>query len=189
MGKRTSAVAATYPRAQKRMKREAEEAKVGKSLDTMPPLVLAKVAERLEHYDRIAFASTCTTFCDAIFEVVNKEREEGEGKRKVVTNLRNFKLVSKAPCFSLDWFKWVHGSFDRREGVAWRGGEDKQKLYDSDLMKLAAFQGSVETMKWLRSLDPPCPWDRHSCLSAASGGHLEVLKWLKREGCPWTSDI
>ena len=46
-------------KAQKRQKRkraEAEEAKKGKNLATMPPLVLLKVAERLEDYDRIAFA-------------------------------------------------------------------------------------------------------------------------------------
>ena len=41
---------------QKRRRAEAEEAKKGKSLATMPTLVLHKVAERLEHYDRIAFA-------------------------------------------------------------------------------------------------------------------------------------
>merc|ERR1711977_154030 len=162
MGRRRETAMATT-RAQKR-RREAEEAKEanrkGKSLDTMPTLVLLKVAERLEDYDRVAFASTCTAFRDAIWEVVKGERKEGEeDKKKLVTDLRcgasGTPLLERAPCVSLAWFKWVFGSFDRLEGAApCRGYGDpkhKQELYDSDLMKLAAFQGSIETMKWLRS--------------------------------------
>ena len=92
------------PRAQKRRK----FAQVGESknnLATMPTLVLLKVAERLDDYDRIAFASTCTTFSDAI-EEVNKEGKEGEERKKLlVTVMGNNKLLKKAPCFTLDWFK------------------------------------------------------------------------------------
>ena len=157
---------------QKRKRKEAEEAKKGKNLATMPPLVLHKVAERLEHYDKVAFASTCTTFRDAIWEVVKGEREEGEGKRKLVTNLRRQNL--RAPCFSLGWFKWVHGSFAR--GF-------QRGLQDSDLMQLAAFQGSIETMKWLKSEGIPLetfpfPAGHH----AAMGGQIEMLEWLRSEG-------
>ena len=173
-------------RAQKRKRTEAEEAKKGKNLATMPPLVLHKVAERLEHYDKVAFASTCTTFRDAIWEVVKGEREEGEGKRKLVTNLRRQNL--RAPCFSLGWFKWVHGSFDRREGAeptfCDKGFQYPRKdLYDSDLMKVAAFQGSIETMEWLRSKGIPLEigeWD--AAKAAAHGGQIKVLEWLISEG-------
>ena len=98
-------MAERYPEAHKRQRvAEAAEPKE-KSLATMPPLVLHKVAERLEHYDRIAFASTCTTFSDAI-EEVNKEGKEGEERKKLlVTVMGNNKLLKKAPCFTLDWFK------------------------------------------------------------------------------------
>lgn len=176
-------------KAQKRQKRkrvEAEEAKKGKNLATMPPLVLHKVAERLDDYDRIAFASTCTAFRDAIVEVVNKEGKECKGKRKLVTNLGWRKLEEKAPCYSLDWFKWVYRSFDRQEGEArHRGGQDepRQDLYDYDLIRVAAFQGSIETMKWLRSQG--IPLDTFSFTadrSAAMGGQIEALKWLRSEG-------
>ena len=173
----SSAMAATNSlrtRAQKRKRAEAEEAKKGKNLATMPPLVLHKVAERLEHYDRIAFASTCTTFSDAI-EEVNKEGKEGEERKKLlVTVMGNNKLLKKAPCFTLDWFKWVHGSFAR--GF-------QRGLQDSDLMQLAAFQGSIETMKWLKSEGIPLetfpfPAGHH----AAMGGQIEMLEWLRSEG-------
>ena len=106
---------------------------------------------------------------------MNLERKEGEERKKVlVTVMGSYKLLVKAPCFSLDWFKWVHGSFAR--GF-------QRGLQDSDLMQLAAFQGSIETMKWLKSegipLDTfPYMADR----SAAMGGQIEALKWLRSEG-------
>jgi hypothetical protein len=28
-------------------------------------------------------------------------------------------------------------------------------------------------------------WDESICLHAAEGGHLEVLKWARANGCPW----
>lgn len=201
----------------------------------MPPLVLHKVAEHLEQYDRIAFASTCKAFREAIEAALNHEGR----RKKLVTSLWFKTLQAKSPRFSLGWFKWAHGSFDRREGVApGRVGVPTHQLFDSDLMELASCQGSVEalrwlrsqgipldrdsyraamgghtslleylrsegedfgmdtchsaafggqldTLKWLRGLDPPCPWDAKTCLAAAWGGHVEVLKWLKQEGCPW----
>ena len=30
-----------------------------------------------------------------------------------------------------------------------------------------------------------CPWDEDTCTDAAQGGHLEVLKWSRENGCPW----
>ena len=30
-----------------------------------------------------------------------------------------------------------------------------------------------------------CIRDRRTCARAAEGGHLEVLKWLRANGCPW----
>jgi len=40
-------------------------------------------------------------------------------------------------------------------------------------------------LKWLRSQDPPCPWDEWACTKAAQGGHLDVLKWLIENDCPY----
>ena len=41
----------------------------------------------------------------------------------------------------------------------------------------------MEILKWLRS--EGCPWDEDACSCAAVNGHLEALKWLRSEGCPW----
>ena len=46
----------------------------------------------------------------------------------------------------------------------------------------AAEGGHLEVLKWLRA--EGCPWDAWVCARAACGGHLEVLNWLQAEGCP-----
>ena len=41
----------------------------------------------------------------------------------------------------------------------------------------------MEMLKWLRS--EGCPWDADTCSGAAFRGNLEMLKWLRSKGCPW----
>ena len=43
-------------------------------------------------------------------------------------------------------------------------------------------QGHLETLRWLRSNG--CPWDEQTCLDAAREGHLRVFEWALREGAP-----
>ena len=105
-------------------------------------------------------------------------------------DFRREKLLSKGShSFSLDWFKWVYETFDRREGPPPGNGrtELEEAIYDCDLVRLAAFQGSLEALRWLRSRDPPSFWDERACSFSAFGGQLEVLQWLRKEGCPWSA--
>ena len=44
--------------------------------------------------------------------------------------------------------------------------------------------GHLEILKWARSQDPPCPWDWETCYRAAEGGHLEILKWARSQDPP-----
>ena len=41
----------------------------------------------------------------------------------------------------------------------------------------------MEMLRWLKS--EGCPWNEGACTSAAWKGPLEALKWLRSEGCPW----
>ena len=41
----------------------------------------------------------------------------------------------------------------------------------------------MEVLKWLRS--EGCPWDKNTCSYAAEGGHLDVLEWAIDNGCPY----
>jgi hypothetical protein len=50
----------------------------------------------------------------------------------------------------------------------------------------AAAKGQLEVLKWLRANG--CPWDEKTCASAAQAGHLEVLQWARANGCPWDAN-
>jgi hypothetical protein len=47
----------------------------------------------------------------------------------------------------------------------------------------AAAGGHLEVLKWAR--DNGCPWDEETCSEAVESGHLEILKYLRSQGCPW----
>jgi uncharacterized protein YabN with tetrapyrrole methylase and pyrophosphatase domain len=42
-------------------------------------------------------------------------------------------------------------------------------------------------LQWLRSQNPPCPWDKFASSSAVERGHLHILQWLRSQNppCPW----
>tara|TARA_B110000046_G_scaffold93492_1_gene101435 strand:- start:44 stop:256 length:213 start_codon:yes stop_codon:yes gene_type:complete len=42
--------------------------------------------------------------------------------------------------------------------------------------------GHLEVLKWARANG--CPWDEDTCEAAAEGGQLEVLEWAVANGCP-----
>ena len=47
----------------------------------------------------------------------------------------------------------------------------------------AAKAGQLDVLKYLRKHG--CPWDEWTCFTAASEGHLDVLKYARENGCPW----
>ncbi|WZN63633.1 putative ankyrin repeat protein [Chloropicon roscoffensis] len=79
------------------------------------------------------------------------------------------------------WWAGQGGSVEVLEYMSGRGYE-----FDKEC-KWAAWGGHLEALKFLRGLDPPCPWDKETCSWAAWGGHLEVLKWARGQDppCPW----
>ena len=92
----------------------------------------------------------------------------------MTTDLRYSNVMQKAPCFTVDWFKWVHGSFGKGKGM--RPG----RIDNNYLMELAATQGCIESLKWLRDQGVPVLQDCGH--RAAEGGHTEVLEWLRSKG-------
>ena len=47
--------------------------------------------------------------------------------------------------------------------------------------------GQLELLKWLRRND--CPWNESTCSEAAGGGQIELLKWARENGCPWNESV
>ena len=60
--------------------------------------------------------------------------------------------------------------------------EKPYRLDEPQICEGAAAGGHLEVLKWLRENE--CPWN-YTCRDAALGGHLEVLKWARENGCPW----
>ena len=72
------------------------------------------------------------------------------------------------------------------EAVKWLHDEAGCE-WDSDAIASAARGGHLENVKWLRANG--CEWDSDAIASDARGGHLEVVKWLHDEAsCEWDSD-
>ena len=44
--------------------------------------------------------------------------------------------------------------------------------------------GNLELVQWLRA--EGCPWEWGTCYGAVDQGHVEVLRWARENGCPWT---
>jgi hypothetical protein len=51
----------------------------------------------------------------------------------------------------------------------------------------AAQSGDLELLKWLRLQG--CQWNTRVCTDAASHGHLKLLKWARENGCPWDNKV
>ena len=60
--------------------------------------------------------------------------------------------------------------------------------FDEGACQGAVEGGHLEALKFLRGLDPPCPWAEGTCAYAVQGGHLEILKWARSQDppCPWS---
>ena len=50
----------------------------------------------------------------------------------------------------------------------------------------AAKGGNLELVQWLRG--EGCPWDIDTCFWAVKQGHVEMLRWVRENGCPWTAE-
>ena len=47
----------------------------------------------------------------------------------------------------------------------------------------AATAGRLDVLRWLR--ENGCPWSSDTARRAALGGHLDALRWAVINGCPW----
>ena len=52
----------------------------------------------------------------------------------------------------------------------------------------AAYTAHVHILQWMKDNGMIGEWHGYHMFSAASFGHLEVVKWLRANGCPWDED-
>ena len=178
----------------KRTRTEPIDRSIEKALPRLPTEVWAEVAKKLKEEDLLAFALTSKQLREA----------QQQAGRRLVTRISPWKTERS---FSRDWCVWLSKQLNPTATapeimfhiiqVASIGGYvDVMKKYWSDIPEKkkslsmnertcssAARQGHLEVLKWLRS--EGCPWNGGTCSLAAANGHLEILKWLRSEGCPW----
>ena len=58
---------------------------------------------------------------------------------------------------------------------------------DERVMREAASSGNLELVQWLRG--EGCPWDWWTCSEAVLYSRVEVLRWVRENGCPWSAGI
>ena len=62
----------------------------------------------------------------------------------------------------------------------------QKHVWNEDACSEAALYGHLDVLKYLRQNG--CPWNSDACSSAALNGHLDVLKYLRQNGCSWNSN-
>ena len=64
--------------------------------------------------------------------------------------------------------------------------ESARARWSEDAVEKAAEGGHLEVVQWLRQNG--CPWNSMTSFRAAEGGHLEILKWVRSQDppCPWS---
>ena len=92
------------------------------------------------------------------------------------------------PSHSLGWFRWVCETWEILPGFEWyaeRAMDDKERVkgavYEGDLVNYAAFQGSVEILKFLLE-EVRLEMNGQTDVLVGAGGSVEVLEYLKGEG-------
>merc|ERR1711970_733748 len=83
-----------------------------------------------------------------------------------------------------DWWAGMSGSIEVLEYLRLRRLRRGGYFFTMYACSGAAMGGHLKALKFLRGLDPPCPWDERTCSAAAGGGHLEVLKFLRAQHPP-----
>ena len=149
------------------------EAKNAKLLRRLPPELWQKIVDENVHQnDLLALAMTCRFF---------REKQKDLGK-KVGTNMNRDCLLQlqkrgKKLSHTLGWFQWVCDTMEILPGYEW---SYSGAVYEGNLVNYAAFQGSVEILRWLVEEKG---WELNllTGLWAGRGGSVEVLEYLWEE--------
>ena len=192
------------------------EAKNEKLLGRLLPELWQKIVdENLQQNDLLAFAMTCRFFRDTTKDLGKKMVTYlGGGDHPNPSRLLDLRESGKMTSHTLGWFQWVCDTFDIQAGHETRPWlRVKGAVYEGVLLNYAAFQGSVEILRWLmeekgwKLNEDTGFWavrggsvkvledlrrkgyefDERACAGAAQGGHLEALKLLRGldPPCPW----
>ena len=154
------------------------EAKNEKLLERLLPELWEKIVDEYLHQnDLLALAMACGFFRDTTKDL---------GK-KVVTDLYYGSLLrlqksGRVTSHTLGWFQWVCDTWEILPGYEARCIKRvKGAVYEGNLVNYAAFQGSVEILRWLVE-EKGWELNEETCWYAGVSGSVEVLEYLKFRG-------
>ena len=148
----------------------------------LPPELWQKIVdENLHQNDLLAFAMTCRLFRDTT-KVLRKKMETNLKAKRLLKLQESGKMTSH----TFGWFQWVCDTLDIQAGHEfkdwskdWFKDRVKGAVYEGVLLNHAAFQGSVEILRWLME-EKGCKLTLATGEWAATGGSIEVLEYLRR---------
>ena len=143
----------------------------------LPPEMWQKILdEHLDQNDLLAFAMTCRFFRDTT-KGLGKKLESNLKARRLLELRKSGKMASH----SLDWFQWICDTLNVMPGFKWGSKRVEGAVYEGDLVNYAAFQGSVEILRWLME-EKGWELNRHTGWYAGRGGSVEVLEHMRGKG-------
>jgi hypothetical protein len=97
-------------------------------------------------------------------------------------------LVSQGCELNNKSYHWPASS-GQLDMLVWLHRRDAPSFYkvQKSLMESAIYNGHMHIIKWLRSLDPPCEWNKSFIQFAVTDRRLKILIWLRSQDppCPW----
>ncbi|WZN65594.1 putative ankyrin repeat protein [Chloropicon roscoffensis] len=169
------------------------EAKNEKLLGRLLPELWEKITGHFESPDLLAFAMTCRFFREKQKDL-KKKMETIVGGEDLVFYAHYWKVTSH----SLGWFRWVCDTFKILPGyekvhmnaVGFRYTGRLMEpfcgdVYEGVLLNYAAFQGSVEILRWLME-EKGCKLNKNTGWYAGVSGSVEVLEHMRGRGYKFT---
>jgi hypothetical protein len=150
------------------------------------------VVDQLSEDDAFAFAATCW---DARSATCLANSPGARFPLGVKTSV----IGAWASVARLQWslnmgYRWSHPHLGRAarhgclEALQWarvNGALELLSTSSAHTCAMAASGGQIDVLKWL--LDVGCRMDENTCSAAAIGGHLDLLRYARARGCPWDS--
>ncbi|WZN64898.1 hypothetical protein HKI87_10g64550 [Chloropicon roscoffensis] len=154
------------------------EAKNEELFRRLPPELWEKIVyENVQQNDVLALAMTCRFFRDSTNRPW-RQLETNLGERQ----LRKLQESGKVPSHTFGWFWWVCDTFEILPGFEeCESKRVKGAVYETDLVNYAAFQGSIEILRWLVE-EKGCDLNVHTGWRAGVGGSVEVLEYIVYRG-------
>ena len=156
---------------------------LGALIRELPEVFEAEVLTKLDYKDHFSLALVNKACKYSIYKVepiaymrsfgvkpLTKKLKRPDGTSTPITD-REFRLLRAANEGRLDVFKWL---FEK-------GCPISRKLCASG----AVNSGHVHMFQWMKDTGMTDKWRERHMYSAACNGHLEVVKWLHVNGCPW----